>query len=192
MVTELLGELIAVHHAADFAARRAARGEDDALRRERLAVLHAGGKGAAAMAQLRDHTAGAQLDLRPLKRVAQHIEHRARHVAHGIDPPRRLRRGQQAEPLEPAERLLRGEALERRAAEVHRRAVVVRGGCMEITEVTAAVARREELAPDARLPLGEEDAVSRFRGGERRGHARRAPADHEDGHDCASSLRRVR
>ena len=51
---------------------------------------------------------------------------------------------------------------------------------------------REELAPDARLPLGEEDAVSRFRGGERRGHARRAPADHEDGHDCASSLRRVR
>ena len=37
-----------------------------------------------------------------------------------------------------------------------------------------------------------EDAVSRFRGGERRGHARRAPADHEDGHDCASSLRRVR
>ena len=72
MVTELLGELIAVHHAADFAARRAARGEDDALRRERLAVLHAGGKGAAAMAQLRDHTAGAQLDLRPLKRVAQH------------------------------------------------------------------------------------------------------------------------
>ena len=73
--------------------------------------------------------------------------------------------------------------------------MVVGGGGVEVGEVAAAVAGREELAAHPGLTLGEENGVLRVLQGCQSGqHSGGASADYENGlaHGSASSLRRVR
>ena len=192
VVPQRLGQAIAVHHAAHLAARAAAGGQNDppggegvrlgldgeALRRG----LHGG-----------DHLPGAHLDTGALQRVAQHVQHAAGHVAHGIDPPAVLADRQQPQRGEVLQRSAHVELLQRVGAEGAVLPVVAVGRGVVIGEVAPPVAGGQQLPPHPALPLQQEHAVPALRGGQRRQHAAGAAADDDHiRHRPPSSLRRVR
>ena len=84
MVPQRLGQTIAVHHATHLAAGGPAGGQYDLPRGKDLRL---GPDGEALRYSLYggDRLPGADPDAGALQRVAQHVQHTAGHVAHGVD-----------------------------------------------------------------------------------------------------------
>ena len=117
-----------------------------------------------------------------LDREAQHVQHAVRAVREGIDPPGRLRHGQEPQRVKPVERVLHRERRERRAYKVRRLAVIVLRRHTLVGQIAAPVAGAQQLPPGARLPLKEQHAVFRiFRRRDRRHHPRGARPDDRNG-----------
>ena len=192
MVSQTLGQLIAVHDAAHLAAGAAACCQNELLGVEGVR-LRPHGEAAGCPLHGGDRLTGDDLDAGTLQRVAQHIQYAARHVAHGVDAPAVLGDRQKAQRGEKLQRSPHVEGVQRVGAEPAA-AVIAGGGDVVVRQVAPPVAGGQQLAPHPALPFQQRDAAAVFRGGQRRHHAAGAAADDDDvpAHFCASSLRRVR
>ena len=96
VVSQHFGKAIAVHHAAHLAAGGSAGGQYDLPRGKDLRL---GPDGEALRYSLYggDRLSGADPDAGALQRVAQHVQHTAGHVAHGVHPAAVLTDRQQSQ-----------------------------------------------------------------------------------------------
>ena len=192
VVPQALCQLVAVHDAAHLAAGAAAGGENELSGGEGVR-LRPHGEAVGGFLHGGDCLPGDDLDVGLLQRVAQHVQHAARHVAHGIDAAAVLGDGQQTE----GGKVLQGapyvEGVQRVGAEAVA-AVIAGGGDVVVRQVAPPVAGDQQLAPHAALPLQQRDAAAMLCGGQCRHHAAGSAADDDNvpAHFCASSLRRVR
>ena len=192
MVSQTLGQLIAVHDAAYLAAGAAAGCQNKLFGRE-CVRFRPHGEAVGRLFHGGDRLTGDDLNAGTLQRVAQHIQHAARHVAHGIDASAVLGDRQKPQRGEKLQRSPHVEGVQRVGAESVA-AVIAGGGDVVVRQVAPPVAGGQQLASHPALPLQQRDAAAVFRGGQRRHHTAGAAADDDDipAHFCASSLRRVR
>ena len=192
VVPQHFGKAIAVHDAAHFAAGGSAGGQYDLPRGKDLRL---GPDGEALRYSLYggDRLSGADLDAGALQRVAQHVQHAAGHVAHGVHPAAVLADRQQSQCGKILQRCACVKGAQRVGAEAAVLSVIAGGGDVVVGQVAPAVAGGQKLAPYPALPFQQDDAAAVFRGGQRGDHAAGAAADNDNiRHFAPSSLRRVR
>ena len=172
-----LQELIAVPAAAELFPCKPAAGHDDGVKSKALPALCGEGVAGTAAAQLAYPVSGREGHARGLKRLTQHVHDAVGGVRQRVDPAAVLLPGEQAEAAEEVQGLRRAEALQRGAHKVRGLAVIVPRPRLSIRQITAAVARGHELAPDPGLPLEEPDLVAQPRRRQRGRHAGGTGAD---------------
>ena len=147
---------------SEAAARRAAAGQNHLIY---VGISFSGekgdGEGIALFAQVGHAVSGEQVQPGMLQGVAQDIQDRVGHVGAGVDFAVRLRHRLQSQGGKVGQSGRDRKLLQGIAAEIRVPAMVVVGGGVEVGEVAAAVAGREELAAHPGLTLGEEDGVLR-------------------------------
>ena len=136
---------------------------------------------------LADLAAAHDRHARRVQRKAQDIHDAVRLIGEGIDPSARLRDRYKAEPPEFRQRRFHAPCPERRQGKFRLLAVIVLRPQLPVGQIAASVSRRQQLPPDARLPLQQRDAVRRItRRRERRRHSTGAAADNQHLHSAAS------
>lgn len=110
---------------------------------------------------------------------AQRVEHGRGLTGKGVGASRGVGAGEEPERPEEILRVRGGKASEH-AFQQRALPAVMRGGDVEIGEIAAAVAGREELFPDAGQSLEDGAAPSRARKQGRRAQSRRTAADDAD------------
>ena len=180
LVAQGLRQLVAVHDAAELCTRGAAAGEDQLVRVEAL-IFQLHGEALLFPAQVFHRGGAALLHPGPVQGEAQHVQHGIGGIGQGIDPSPFFLLGQQAQAVEEVQGRLGREGLQGGQGESGVLPVVVFRPGAGIGQVAAAVARCQELAADALLPLQQQHPVILvFRGGEGGQDAGGASADDDD------------
>ena len=175
-MAELSEQKIPGLHAAEALAR-AATAANDQLIAEILLPRRRNGFIAARLFLDLDHIARRHdRHAALLHREAQHIEHARRLIAQRIDLAVRLCHGQKSQRTKIVQRPLHAEAFQRRFYELRRSPMIVRSVRAKIRQVAAAIARGQQLAAHAALPLEQHHAVRAVLRRAQRGHHSAGPA----------------